>query len=172
MQTKNYVSKREHKFLWIFALIWFAFVLVNFAYETTKSYNYSIYMQQLELVSQANNKIDPRFSGSAPYTIPGLHILSAFVFVSLLKSKRYVISSILTLFYFLIFLYGIVVRFDGMRLGGEEFSPQFSYFHKLYYGASDFDFLFTFVISILLFWQFSILLRILIKNTQRKNVLP
>ena len=70
------------------------------------------------------------------------------------------------------FIYGISARFNGSRLGGEEFSPKVDFLDQIYFEANSFDYLAAVLISILLFWQISILLRILIKTLQGKSELP
>ena len=104
--------------------------------------------------------------------MPGLHFLTLFIFISLLKTKRFLLSSFLTIFYAIVFIYGLSARFNGRRLGGEEFSPKVDFLKQLYIEANSFDYLAALFISILLFWQISILLRMLIKTLQRKTELP
>ncbi len=110
--------------------------------------------------------------GGIDYRVPLLHCLTFFIFVALLKTKRFILPSFLTIFYAVVFIYGLSARYDGSRLGGEEFSPKVDFLDKVYRAATDFDYLAALFISILLFWQISILLRMLIKTSQRKTELP
>ncbi|MCY7348939.1 MAG: hypothetical protein LH614_22340 [Pyrinomonadaceae bacterium] len=81
-------------------------------------------------------------------------------------------SSFLTIFYAVVFIYGLSARYNGARLGGEEFSPQVDFFDQVYRAAGGLDYIAVFFISVLLFWQISILLRMLVKTLQRKPELP
>jgi hypothetical protein len=172
MKKSNYVSSKEHKLILITAFVWFGLVAITFIWEIGGFYNEAVSRQQQELALQAGVKPEPAFSISSNPTMPGFHFLSIFILAALYKTKRFIAPLLLTIIYFATFLYGLTVKFDSGQLGGEEFSPEFSLCHKLYYGTSDFDFLAAFFISILLFWQISILLRILIKSLQRKDALP
>lgn len=173
MKANKYISKTENILLLIFAFLVFGFVLSVFTSQVISSYNYSISEEQSELKSQADGKPHPRFSGfNGPNVIPGLHLLTLFIFIALLKTKKFLLSSFLTVFYAIVFIYGLSARFNGRRLGGEEFSPKVDFLKQLYLEADSFDYLVFLFVSILLFWQFSILLRMLIKTLQRKNVLP
>jgi hypothetical protein len=110
--------------------------------------------------------------GGMNFSIPLLHFLTLFIFTALYRTRRFILSIFLTIFYAGIFIYGLFLRYNGARLGGEEFSPQVDFLDKIYHAATDFDYVFAAFISILLFWQISILLRMLIKTTQRKTELP
>ncbi len=157
MKANKYVSKKEHKLLLIVAFIAFIFVALTFCGDLIKDHNYNR---------------EGGFSGSGPLVIPLLHFLTLFIFIALFKTKRFLLSSFLTVFYAIVFIYGLSARYNGSRLGGEEFSPKVDFLDQVYRGANSFDYLASLFISILLFWQISILLRMLIKTTRRKNELP
>jgi len=57
-------------------------------------------------------------------------------------------------------------------LGGEEILPKVDFLEQVYQTSDSFDYLAAFFIAILLFWQISILLRMLIKTLHGKNELP
>jgi len=171
MKANNYISNKERRLIQIAAFILVIFVVLNFCFETINTYNYSVSERQKELAAQAGAKVI-KISGSYPPPMPAFHFASIFIFIALLRAKRFIASLLLTIFYLSIFVYGLVARFNGGRLGGEEFSPEFNFFHKIYYGARDFDILASVFILILVFWQIRILLRILIKSLQRKDALP
>jgi hypothetical protein len=172
MKTNNFISNKERLLLQIVALVWVLIVALCFSLETIRFYNYSVSGHQEELAAQAGINPKPKFSGSPQPSIPGLHFIGIFVFIALLKPKRFIAPLLITFFYFSTFIYGLVVRFNSMRLGGEDFSPEFSLFHKIYYGAGDFGEIAFVFIAILLFWQISILLRMLVKKLQRNSELP
>jgi len=174
MKANNYISKREHKLLSLVAFTSFVFALSIISLQGIKDYNDAISKEQNKFERLANNEPILSFSacGGMDYRVPFLHFLTLFIFVALLKTKRVILSSFLTIFYAVVFIYGLSARYDGSRLGGEEFSPKVDFFDKVYRAATDFDYLAALFISILLFWQISILLRMLIKTLQRKIELP
>ncbi len=173
MKVNNYISRKEHKLLLIVAFITFAFIASAFCYGIIVDYNYFVYDQQQRLESLANYNQAGGFSGSGPTAgIPLLHFSTLFIFIALLKTKKFLLSSILTFFYAVVFIYGLSARYNASRLGGEEFSPKVAFLDQIYRGADNFDYITAVFISILLFWQISILLRMLIKTLQRKTELP
>jgi hypothetical protein len=173
MKANKYISQKEHKSLLIIAFISFIFVALTFCYGIIKDYNYSVYKQHQKLGHLASYNREGGISGSSPRLImPALHLLTLFIFIALLKTRRFLLSSFLTVFYAIVFIYGLSALYNGSRLGGEEFSPKVDFFDQVYFAANGFDYLAAFFISILLFWQISILLRMLIKTLQRKPKLP
>ncbi len=172
MRANKYISKREHKLLSIVAFIAFVFVVLTFCGDIIRDYNYFVYKEQQKLGYLANYNREGGFSGSGPMVMPLLHFLTLFIFIALLKTKRFLLSSFLTVFYAVVFIYGLSARYNGSRLGGEDFSPKVDFLDKVYRAATHIDYLAAIFISILLFWQISILLRMLIKTLQRKNELP
>lgn len=167
MKPNKYVSKREHKLLLTVAFTSFVFVLIIFSLQQIKDYNDAVSKEQSELERISNNKPVISFAacGAIDYRIPLLHFFTRFIFIALLKTKRYLLPLFLTVFYAVVFVYGLSMRYDGARLGGEEFSPKVEFLDKVYRAATDYDYLAAFFISILLFWQISILLRMLIKTS-------
>ena len=163
MKTNKYISKTEHKLLLIVAFIAFIIFSAIFAGQVTEAYD--------NFFADRTSKI--RFSGSGnQFQAPLFHLLTLFIFAAILKTKRFLLSSFLTVFYALVFIYGLSARYDGGLLGGEEFSPKVDFLDKVYRAATDFDYLAALFISILLFWQISILLRMLIRTLQKESVLP
>lgn len=157
MKANNYISKKEHKLLLIVAFTALVFVLSIFTSELIRIHNLS----------------NSPFSGSiGANTMPGLHFLTFFIFIALFKTKRFLLSSFLTIFYANVFIYGLSARYYAKLLGGEEFSPKVDFFDRLYREANSFDYLAAFFISILLFWQILILLRMLVKTLQKEKALP
>ncbi|MBA2334885.1 MAG: hypothetical protein M3449_11235 [Acidobacteriota bacterium] len=170
MKANKYISKKEHISLVIFSFAVFSFVFTINTLEVARFYNYSVSEKQEKLQSQADGTPHIQFSGSSgPHLPAGLHFLTFFIFISLFGTKRYLVSSLLTLFYAIVFIYGLYARYAPW---GEEFSPKVDFLEKLYRVADTFDYLAAVFISILLFWQISILLRIFIKILQRKKQLP
>ncbi len=174
MKANKYISKKEHKLLLLVAFTSFVFALSIFSLQGIKDYNDAISKGQNELEQLANLEQIISFAacGGIDYRVSFLHFLTLFIFVALLKTKRFFLSSFLTVFYAAVFIYGLSARYDGSRLGGEEFSPKVDFLDKVYRAAFDFDYVAALFISILLFWQISILLRMLIKTLQKERALP
>jgi len=172
MKSNKYISKTERLLLIAFSFIAFGFIFLVAADEVTRSYNYSVREEQQELQSQAGGPPNIRFSGSGvPHIAAGHHLLTLFIFIALIVTKRFLLPSILTVFYAVVFIYGLSIRYDEGRYGGEDFSPKVDFFDQIYQAADYFDYIAAFFISILLFWQIAILLRIFIKILRRKNQL-
>ncbi len=172
MRANEYVSKREHKLLLIVAFTAFVFVTLFFCWNIIKNYNYSVYYELQRLEYLANYNREGGMSIPSRKVVPLLHLLTLFIFLALLKTKKFLLPLFLTVFYAIVFIYGLSVGYYESLLGGEEFSPKVGFFDRVYCIADGFDYLAFLFISILLFWQISILLRILIKTLQRKTELP
>ncbi|MBA4121053.1 MAG: hypothetical protein H0X72_01135 [Acidobacteria bacterium] len=169
MKANNLISKNEHKLLLIVSFIAFLFVLSIFTLQVIKDYNYSVSEKQQEIKNQVSGKPSPRFSSSAGgHTIPGLHFLTLFIFLALLKTKKFLLSSLLTVFYVFCIIYGLWLNISQF----DEHITKVSFVEQLSLVANTFDYLGFFLASVLLFWQISILLRMLIKTLQRKIELP
>lgn len=157
MKPNKYISQKEHLMLLIFAFILFASFLSIFIWEADQVYSAPPQF---------------RFSGSGNISqTPQFHFFSLFIFIALLTTKRFLLSSFLTVFYAFIFIYGLFVRAEYSSFDSDTFLNS-SFIERFYIVAHDFDFLAAFFISILLFWQISILLRMLIKTSQKESVLP
>jgi hypothetical protein len=162
MKANKYISKTEHFALLTVAFIAFIIVLSIFAWQVSVAYD--------NFFADKASKI--RFSGSAnEFQTPPFHLLTLFIFIAILKTKRFFLSSLLTVFYAFIFIYGLYVRAKYSSFESDTFVNS-SFIEQFYLVAHDFDFLAAFFISILLFWQISILLRMLIKTSQKESVLP
>jgi uncharacterized membrane protein SpoIIM required for sporulation len=108
MKANNYISKKEHKLLLIVAFTSFIYVALTFCYGITKDYNYSVYKQHQRLEHLASYNREGGISGSSPRLVmPALHFLTLFIFIALLKTRRFLLSSFLTVFYAIVFIYGL-----------------------------------------------------------------
>lgn len=162
------ISKLERLLLLTFTFAGFLFFALAIVEPIVREYNWSVYEEQRRLLREANNEKGASFSISCSgWTVPGFHLISFFILVSLIRTKKFIVSLFLTKIYLIFFTYSIYLSkeylFSDSLTGGVG-----RIFESLYY----FDYVGAFFILILLFWQSSILLRMLIKNIQRKNVLP
>lgn len=169
MKAHGYVSKKEHKLLLVLCFIYLIFVSSIVSFQIVEDYNYAVSERQMDLKNQAIGEQTPQFSNdSIDQRFPGLHLLTLFIFLALFKTRKFIISSFLTTFYGVVFVCGLYGKYKFGFLGGEDFAPKFDTFDRIYRMANGFEYLAAFFISILFFWQISILLRILIKTLQRK----
>lgn len=152
----------------------FLFIFATFSFEHIKDYNYAVSKEQNKLKTLANNQQVISFAacGGVDYRIAPFHFFTFFIFLAILKARNFLLSSLLTFSYAFVFVYGLSAKFRAARLGGDEFSPRVDFFDQVFRAAGASDYIIAFFISILLFWQISILLRILIKTLQRKSKLP
>lgn len=168
--SNNYISKLEVKLIRIFAFLLFVIVVFFISLSIVNEYNYFVSETQNDLLNQANAESNIRFSGgSGIIFFPLFHIFNFFIFIAIYKTKRFLLPFLLTIFYTIIFIYGLSARFKAGQLGGEEFSPKVELHKQLFYAANSYDYFVAAFILILLFWQITILLRILLKTLQRKN---
>ncbi len=160
MKANEHISIREHKFLLIIAFTIFVFAFSVFSTEVIADYNRAVSETKFE------------FSNCAiSYSFPPAYLSSIFIFIALLLTKRFFLSVVLTLSYILLIVYAIRVRFETFadsRFGELSFGFTEQMESTVFY----YDYIiFTFTL-ILLFWQISILLRMLIKTLQGKTELP
>ena len=175
MKAKSVISITEHRILIFIAFAAFAFSIFSFvSYNTEAEIKRSEYFRQQE-ENRIQNK--PVFSG--PYCYPDRHpqflftiiLLVGLTFLSICLAKTYLFSFFFKVVSISRFIYQFFETrndfdYDQLRI----LSGVNQIFH--YAGKFDPNLAVNFLLLILLFWQISILLRMLIKTSQRKNVLP
>ena len=130
MKANKYIPQKEHLALLIFTFIAFVFVLSGFASEVIKVLN-------------ASGSLFLYFP-----TYPArLHFLTFFIFIALLKTKRFLLSSFLTVLYACIFVYSFFERVKYSGFDSDSFLNS-SLIEQLYLVASDFDFIAAFCVII------------------------
>ena len=157
----NPISNFERSLLLIFTFLGFLFFATAIIEPAIREYNYSVYVEQNRLIHEANNEKGPSFSISVSgWTVPGFHLISFFILISIIRTKKYIVSFSLTTIYLLFFVYGIYLRNEFFFL-----SSLIDGIYKTSQSLRHFDYIGVFFISTLLFWQFSILLRSLKKTS-------
>ncbi len=178
MKANNYISKSEHKLLLFFAFIIFVLAFSSFTSQIIENYNKSVSVKQEELKEKANyiktNEVNFEFyiltrADPRPFYSLFIILLSLFTFLALLKTKKFLLPSFSTSFSFLIF-FAWFFYFNNTINNNETQPPNLS--TRLLIIATFFDYLVFSLVSILLFWQISILLRMLIKTLQKEKALP
>jgi len=173
MKANNYISKTEHKLLLIVTLLAFIVSIAGSVAYTIKDEN----ERQAFYREQEENKAQNNIVFAGPYCFPDRHpqvlfsiiLLVGATFFSLLFTKRYLLSFLFTIASLTRFFYWFV---DTRRQMFDEVSDFVKGADRFFYKAGLFDLAVLFLVSILLFWQISILLRMLMKTLQRKTELP
>ncbi len=155
------------------AFIAFIFSIAGFIAYNNKDSNEREAYYRIQDEKKAKN--EPVFSG--PYCFPDRHpqLLRSIVlfvgatFFSLCFAKRYLLSFLFTIASLTSFIYWFV---DTRKELVYDELGVIKGVNRIFYKAGDFDLTVFFLVSILFFWQISILLRMLIKTLQRKNELP
>ncbi len=179
MQANEYISKKGHQILLIMTFVSFVLAVSSFAFSCVKIYNESISEIQQDLEREANYVNTDKLSFGiyvltpapiAPFLILAEVFLTFITFLFLLKPGKFFLSSFSTILSFLLFVFWFVsTRY--LVLGITD-SPKPQGLEGILTHSNGFDFILLFFVSILLFWQISILLRMLIKTMQRKSELP
>ncbi len=177
MKANNFISKKEHKLLLIVAFTALILSIVgSIAYSTKAENKRAAYSKEQDEKIARN---EPVFSGA--YCSPDKHpqflfsiiLLSALTFSCLWVAKRfllcYLLSFLLTIASLSRFVYWY---FDTQELFSSIGKDSVKGFDGFLYNAGDNDLVVLLLVSILLFWQIFILLRMLIKTLQRKTELP
>ena len=178
MKANSYISKREHKLLLAFAFVVFVLAFSSFASHIIESYNNSVSQIQFELKEEATRVNTDKVSFGI-YSNYGtdwrlsyrFFIVLSFLFTiaALFKTKRFLLPSLFTSLSFFIFLTWFI-NFNRMINHNETLPPNF--LERLLKIAEPFDYAVFLSVSILLFWQISILLRMLVKTSQKEKALP
>jgi hypothetical protein len=176
MKANNYISKiskREHKLLLVVSFAAFVFSIAGFlTYNIKADLAKSEYFREQE-INEAENK--PVLAG--PYCFPDKHpqflfsiiLLAGSTFISLYFTQRYLLPFLFTIASLTMFGYWFFDTREALFYAESDFIKGVD---RFFYNAGDFDLAVFFLSSILLFWQISILLRMLIKTTQKENGLP
>lgn len=174
MKANPYISIKENRFLIIFASIIFAFTLINLGSIVIEDFNNSVKDKQEELRREADgnkfgNGIDFSICGFPRINfVPHFRFLSILVVIFLIFEKTILYASLCSFLSFCAFSYENYSRFNYYF----ENQIDLTFLETLNQIARPLDYVVFLLISILLFWQISILLRMLIKSLQRKTELP
>lgn len=149
MKANPYISIKEKRLLTILASIVFVLNILN--------------LGLIEIKNLQNTGIDFCVYCRLGY-IPLFRLFSIFVFPFVLWSRKFYLSTTISVLSFLTFCYEFYLNVRANIENDNLFSNK----ELINIIASPLDYLVFLLISILLFWQISILLRILITNRQRK----
>lgn len=173
MRDTEFISKRERRLILLIAFAAFIFSIVGFiSYTVKEDIKRTEYFREQE-ENRRQNK--PSFAG--PYCFPDRHpeLLASIIwlvgatFFALCVARKYFLPFLLTIASLSRFLSWLVSSRNQLY---DDISDFVKGVDRFFYNAGNFDLAVLLFLSILFFWQISILLRILIKNLQRKTALP
>lgn len=173
MKVSEYISKRERKLILIVAFAAFIFSIVgSIVYSVKADIKRTEYFRE-----QEENRKQGKLSFSGPYCTPDRHpqFLSTIIlvvgamFFSICLTKKYILSFLLTITALSRFLSWLIYSRKQLF---DDVSDFVHGIDRVFYNAGTFDLTVLLILSILFFWQISILLRMLIKTLQRKTELP
>jgi len=160
-QPKN-ISSKERTLLAIFAFFAFSFFAVFTTADVISSHNYAIANEQEDLAAEAS--LQPRISFSVDSVVPVSAALFNFlllpIFFALLRTRKFIVSTVLTVLYCAFFVLSMILKVDGRGLLGGSYPPDVGVFEELYRKTYFFDYATAVFVVVLLVWQFTILLRI------------
>lgn len=174
MGANPYISIKEKRLLTIFASVIFSLTLINLGSIVIEDYNNSVKERQEKLLREANgdrvgNGLDFSVCGFPRINlVPHFRFFSILIFLIFLFEKRFVFSFLCSFLSFSAFAYENYSRFQSYF----ENEIDLPILKIIEFIARPFDYIVFLLISLLLFWQISILLRMLIKSLNRKIELP
>lgn len=161
MNQAQYISKRERAGLLVFAVLPAVFFSSIFVIEGIREYNYSVMDEQITLKNQAENRPNLRFAvhDFVPKAPALFHLFSIFIVLSLIRPQKFIVSTVLTLFYFAFLIFGLYIRVDGETPYGADYPAEVGFFGELYLNTWIWDYVGALFIAIALPWQLSIVSR-------------
>ncbi len=173
MISSNYVSKKTRKLLLIVGFALFTFSFISLCAYTIKDQVERDSDEQKQAENAAKGL--PAFSG--PYCFPDKHsqflslniLLAGLIFGTAFFSKTFLFSAFFSGMLFSRYVYWYYDTQKALSLNELYFPQGLNHF---FYKATIFDLLTLSILSILFFWQISVLLRILIKTIQKEESLP
>jgi hypothetical protein len=155
------ISKLERGLIIAFGLLAISYFATGIFAEGIHSYNESVVQYQNGLARQAGVKNIISFAacGGFDYSIPLFHLITFPIFLTLIRTRTYIVSTTFTVLYLTLLIVSISIRLDGRgSLGSENFftNPLLELWTK----TSIHDYFSAFVTVVLLFWQGCVLWRI------------
>ena len=166
MTMKYQPSKFERVLILAFTFVAFALFATTIAAEAIQSYNDSVVIHHNKIARQAGVKNIIEFSADGfNYRAPLFNLITFPILLALIKPKRYVISTGLTVLYLVFLIISVTDRLDGRDAFGSDgfFTDPWL---ELWMKTSINDYFTAFVIAVLLIWQGSILCRVY-RNSRR-----
>jgi hypothetical protein len=155
-KTTNPISNTETRAVLVVAVFAAIFFASFFADDAVRRYQDSLAPR-----SAINFAVDD----VVPKTPAGLHLITAFIFLSLIRPRRFFVATILSATYACLFLLSLYLRVDGESFFGGPIPGDPGFLGELYLKTWIWDYV-AFAYLIVLFpWLFSILFRIHKQNS-------
>lgn len=171
MKANPYISIKEKRLLTIFASIIFSLTLINLGWIAIEDYNNSVKEEEERLARIANGtnyKMDFKIYGFIRHDYKyEFRFFSLILLPFIFRAKKFIFSTTFTFLSFTALFYEFYLCLKVFLVTSSMTLDEF-----ITYFAKPLDYLVFLLISLLLFWQISILLRILIQTMQRKPELP
>lgn len=154
MQNTKYISTKELTLILIFSFLAFAFFAAAIGADVVASHESAAEkaVREFSSISVGCRLCDRDF-------VAGFNLITFFIFLALIRPKRFIVSTALTFIYGALLVVSIYLRLDGTgALGGVDFytDPWVEFINK----TDVYDYVASFVIVVLLGWQSSIVWRI------------
>jgi hypothetical protein len=166
MSIAGIISEKEHKILLTMALTTLIMAVVSFVSFTIEDYNREVKIQQADLVMEANDGLS--FSKDygtdyRPFHRLQLTFLTLFIFLGLLRAKQFLFSIFFTLLSVFIFAMWFFRTNKAIELN-KLYMAETPYLLRI---ATYYDYSVFLLILILLCWQLSIFIRMLLRSQQK-----
>lgn len=174
----KYISDKERKPLLALSFLYLLLSVFSFTNYVISSYNSYVSEQQIELKAKANGIYFSIYSFESAPLNPIFSFANIFfaslACINFYKSKNFLVSfccPFVSFCFFILLLIGTrqMINAEGVD---SDLSLSLTGLDKIIYKTNYFDLTCYLTVSILLLWQISILLRMLIKTQQMKSVLP
>ena len=174
MKARSYISKTEHSLFLILTFTAFIFSILGLnAFLKRIDQEHIAYEQMLNELgaktSQFSNHSGAEHLQHTEFLIFLISLLF-FAFLSVFLAKKFYVAFLLIISSFLMFVYWFFQTRNAIYYN--EGAALVEGLDTVFYKASGFDLTVLFLVTILLFWQISVHLRILIKTLQGKPKLP
>lgn len=160
MRASNIISQKEHYAYLVFSFLIATLIALIITTDLIISYNGLVEQSQKILQSNAGDQKVILFSGHGYYfTVGGFNLITFFIFLSLIRPRRYIASTFFIFSYAAMYTYAIHSRLDGEgAYGGKDFFTDKWY--ELYIKTDLFDYMIAVIIITFITWQLSIIWRI------------
>src|SRR5687768_808819 len=128
------ISTPERTAILLLSFIVFAFFASSLLPAIIDNYNESVAETQRELLREAGSAQSISFGISDCRRLPaGLHLMTFFIFLSLLRPKRFIAATVLALFYLGLMLFALYLRVGYTGFGTWSYSSYSAFFDRFHY---------------------------------------
>jgi hypothetical protein len=158
MRTDKPIYKKEFAVLLMVSAVLLISVLMRFSWEVVTGYNESVRSQQTVLEWRADGKGSIAIDYE-PKIVPLYHLLSVFLFLGIIKARRFIFALLITIFYIFSHLFALSQRYSHGGFLGDEILPPASFPESLYKYTDTLDIFVAITLLIVLIWLALIVIR-------------